>query len=127
MLFICGLKIEIMKKLAIIYIILLFVGCNNEEKKAADQSLHNKLMELQTEIELHIVNNELDSASNKLKKLIHPSSESSPIRYEDDLTTKEGWSKALNRSSSNFRYDEYWSAQRSILLQKINEAKGHKN
>mgnify|MGYP001048106745 CR=1 FL=1 len=123
MLFTCGLKIKIMKRLAIIYLLFLFAGCNNEEKTAQDKLLHNQLQVLEVEIELHIVNNELDSASSKLKRLIHPSSEISTIRYEDDLTTKEGWAQTLNRSSSNYRYDEYWSVQRATLLKKINASK----
>ena len=76
------------------------------------------------EIEIHIANSEIDSTSKKLKRLIHPSSDVSPVRFDDDLTTKESWGEAINRSSSNYNYDEYWSEQRAILLEEI---KGSKN
>lgn len=108
-----------MNKVVIICLLLFFAGCKNSEQAAKNQLIHNELQALQVEIELHIANNEIDSASKKLKRLIHPSSDVSPIRFDDDLTTKEGWGKAMNRSSSNYNYDEYWSEQRSKLLEEI--------
>lgn len=104
----------------------LIAACSNDLQKEKDLQLHQELESIKIQVELHLVNNELDSASTKLKRLVHPSSASSHIEYRDDLTTKEGWSEALSRQSNVYSYNEYWSMQRSELLEDLKNARAAK-
>lgn len=126
MLFICGLKIEIMKKM-IAPLIIGLIGLGSfyflYQKEQKDREIHAQLESLRTEIELDISNKDYEVASKKLIKLVHPSSEYSSIEHKMDITSKEFWDDLVKNQSTKYRYDEYWREQREDLLFEINSAK----
>lgn len=101
---------------------LAIVSCSESEQERADIQLHQDLLQLKTEIELHIIMSQFDSASVKLPKLVHSSNEFSPIELPEDYWTSEGWSVSLSRTSKYYTFSEYWNAQRDQLVKNLEEA-----
>lgn len=106
-----------------VWSVFMITSCSDDK----DLQQHNQLEKLKVEIEMHIANDELDSASSKLKNLIHPSDGLSTIEFDNDLTTKEGWGEALKHSASTYRYNEYWQEQRTALLEELKSKLHSKN
>ena len=88
--------------------------------------IHSELESLKTEIEIDIMNEDYNTASKKLIQLVHPSSDYSTI--ERNNGNDSGFWNNLKKNSgiSKYRYNEYWSEQRKLLLDRISKAKKSK-
>ena len=102
-----------------ITIVLIFICCLYFlfDKENDALQIHSQLESLKIEIEIDISNEEYLTASKKLKNLVHPSSDYSTIKHFDSGFWDNGY----------YRYNDYWSNQRLILLNKIMDAKKNKD
>ena len=111
--------------LAPITIGLIFIACLyflfNRENDA--QQIHSELESLKTEIEIDIMNKDFNKASKKLINLVHPSSDYSTIKRTNNKNAGFWETLTENSSSNNYRYNEYWSEQRKLLLDRISDLK----
>lgn len=104
---------------------LIFIGCVYFlfYKENYALQIHAQLESLKIEIEIDINNEDYSAASNKLIKLVHPSPDYSAMEYEDDVNSKGFWNGLVKNGNSKYRYNEYWKEQRTILLEKVINAK----
>lgn len=99
-------------------LILFLSACNSEpnalSRRELDNKKHTELSRIATAIDIHLINNERDSAIHKIKLLVHDSDREMP-NGKSDFSSAEGWQDALN----TITYRVYWEEKTKSYLDEL--------